>query len=349
MIANGGFRGNATGWTLTNASYLNTDGEREKGCTKLEPTAGAAASAVQSFGGPGGDPVRPVLVRLTWAAKQLAGICTQGIRARIYDAGGTGYLDLTYTSTSWGTWLRFEETFYVPEATYLTVDLSTAAGAPAGKYWLLDDVVLRPAVPYPASIEGMALECRKRRNDWPAVKHPEERYRELVAQALGEAPMGLWEVIEDDSLETVEDVRLYDLATLTRLTNPKQVQRVYLADEDGNLGEIGRWEVRPDESGGLVLALDTDPEDERAIRLEYLAPWAAPDPDDWSEETGVDREWTVCKAMTLLLMEAAVEDRDPRLHMQELAAWDAKRAAREAQAGRRRRAARLRSHDWSTI
>jgi hypothetical protein len=155
--------------------------------------------------------------------------------------------------------------------------------------------------------------------------------------------------VADESLVTVEDQRLYSLAGLPRVTGPKQAQRLFMADIDGHFLPIGRWEIHQDTSGDLVLALDGDPEGARAMRLEYLAPWLAVDPDDYADETGLDREWALCKGMTLLLMEASVEDKDPRLHLQELGAWDAKRQAREAQAAKRRRPAKARTFDWSSF
>jgi hypothetical protein len=96
-----------------------------------------------------------------------------------------------------------------------------------------------------------------------------------------------------------------------------------------------------DALGVLTLVLDEDPpEADRTILVKYILPHEALDCTDDEDETTLDREWLLARAMTLLLLEADPMLEDAGYIERELQRWDAVRQAREAEAGFWRPAAR---------
>lgn len=212
---------------------------------------------------------------------------------------------------------------------------------------VIDDIKLFFLDPLDMSAEGLARELQRRRRDPVGIYHEYHRYRQIVNEAIAQAPRRLWKHAIDTSLSTTEDVRRYSLSTLTDIATPDQVLRVWLENSDGNDVPIGRWYVE-DNAGSLTLVLDEDPGDALTITLEYDYPYEYLDTTAYTDETDLDRQWLVAKAMSLLYAEA-----DPALEPMDIISlqmrtWDQMRQGREQELrGQRRRVpGRIRTQVW---
>jgi hypothetical protein len=217
----------------------------------------------------------------------------------------------------------------------------------------VDSISLTSVDYAPTTRQGLMWELQKRRRDWGSLKHASERYLEIINFALAQAPMSLWRVDEDITIVSVADTTRYSLATLTAITNPRQVRRVWLHDGDtpGIYNELGNWTVEEDWAGTpltrtLYLVLDEAPDTAaRAIKIEYYRPQPILT-DDNAEVTVIDWEWLIAKGMVLLLLEADPTMDDPNQIERDLKYWDTQRQARELMIAPRMPARRVRSPIW---
>jgi hypothetical protein len=239
------------------------------------------------------------------------------------------------------TWTKFSARVSIPAWESLWIGFKVREPS-VGGYWRLDDVWFDLDEPLVNSCEELEYELRKRRRDVAALKHPPERYREVVLQALADAPPTLWVPSMDTLIATVDDERAYSLANVDSLKEPNQLLRVWLASDDGDQIEIGGWDTR-DHGDFLYLYLDRQPPNpDWRLKIEYIRPHDAIDPNDREDVTTLDREWLLSRAMTLLLLEADPTYESAQMIQSDLASWDARRKTREAQIARRHPTAKYR-------
>jgi hypothetical protein len=184
-----------------------------------------------------------------------------------------------------------------------------------------------------------------RLGDVTTLSFPEQQYNAAINQAIREAPRRFWQRNIDTALTTIDEQRRYSLAALS-LTQPSQLTRAWLEDDDGHDLPMGRWGVE-DDSGTYTLVLDEDPPDaDLTITLEYLAPHTELTSD--MQGTDLDQDWLIAKAATILLLETDPQLDDPRLMAQKLEYFDAMRQSRELELTRqtRRPSGRIRTMPW---
>lgn len=185
------------------------------------------------------------------------------------------------------------------------------------------------------------------RRDPAFVLHPVEDYNNALNEALRRVPEPLWVADIDTSKVTIADTRRYSLATLTSITKPWQVRRVFLEDaDDEHYYETGRWAIE-DDAGVITLIFDEDPDEaDLTIRLEYVKAHTVLSADE--TVSTMDDDWAVAMATVLLLMQADSDMEDPRLIERDMARFDAARTSRESVLlGRERKpAARVRTRNW---
>jgi PKD repeat protein len=189
---------------------------------------------------------------------------------------------------------------------------------------------------------GLVHEVQKRRRDPNTTKHPEERYKEVVTQAVNRSPSSLWQTDYVD-IKTESDQYWYQLESAVQ--KPEHVKRVLvhrIVGTDTEEEVIGRWTTEFGQDGYVYLQLDEPTYDGCILRVEY-----AQYPDfpacTYAITLPIDREWVLCRATTLLLMEADPVLEPPELIERDLQYWDAKRVAREAEVVPRPRTARART------
>jgi len=340
ILLNGEFATALTSWTNNLAMWKATPYYKAAGCAQLEHAVPSACYIYQTVTIPalGAWQLRFALRCDAWPVPDLT--------AAILSGDGTDtFCSLAVNLDEADAWEVFSMALTgVPSDTSVRVQFSVADIF--YNVYYLDYVALD--VISNNGCQSLALELMRRRRDLGAVKHAEERYREMVNRAIQEAPRSMWLRAADVSLATVANTRRYSLATVADITEPRQVFRVLMgdsSDEAHNL-PIGRWEIEDDE-GVLTLALDNDPpEAGRTLGLEYIYPHPALDCADAADVTTLDREWLLAKAMTCLLLEADPSLEPLDLIARDLAMWDAARSERERQQRTRRAPSKARTHKW---
>ncbi len=194
---------------------------------------------------------------------------------------------------------------------------------------------------------ALKLELQKRCIDLGMIYRPEVRYGEAINLSLSQYPLLLWQLtVNGTALDTIADQREYALyvAGLTDITSAEQVRRVWIDDSNGVPRETGRYEVQG--SGySLVLVLDVIPDDAYDITIEYLAP---PSELSGEQESFVDDDWLLSKAILALFGEADWTVQDPQVIAARLEYWTTRLAMRERQllAQRRHTSRKLRTTAW---
>lgn len=257
------------------------------------------------------------------------------VRAQV----GTAMLHTEYIYTADNAWYLFAHTVPAPTGTFkVTLTLKQTGFA------YFDTVGL--ALYTGGEFISLVRQLRNLRRDPVAIKHSDIAYEQAINRALAMAPRELWALVVDTSLTTVAEQRRYTLSAISAITEAGQLLRAWMEDSDGNDREIGGWEIE-DNAGALTLVLDADPpEAGRTITVEYrgtpselVYPW---------DSAGVDPQWVLYKAMTLLLLEADTMLEDPNILAADLQRWDALRQQREAELNRRARRApsKIRTRAW---
>ena len=193
----------------------------------------------------------------------------------------------------------------------------------------------------------LRAQIQRNRRDPAALLHSITDYDDAINEAIRQIPEPLWRLSVDSSLTTVAETRRYSLASLTDITQPWQVRRVWVEGDDGHYYQIGRWEIE-DDLGTLYLVLDEDPPAaDRTIKLEYYAAHAALSSDATAHT--FDDDWLVYKATAIMLMEADRDAEDAKAVQADLALFDGMRAQRERilLARRNRTATKTRTQVWS--
>jgi hypothetical protein len=188
----------------------------------------------------------------------------------------------------------------------------------------------------------LVQELQKRRRDITAAKHPEARYKEIITDAVNTAPSRVWATDHVD-LDAVLGQYWYELASTVE--QPEYVQRVFVHSEVDTGEEqeiIGRWTAQFGNDGNVYLGLDEAIYDGCILRVEYRKPPAFPVCDSASTMP-VDREWALCHAVALLLMEADLSLESMESIDRDLQYWDARRVAREAMIAPKKRTAKVRT------
>jgi hypothetical protein len=342
VVSNGQFSLDLTSWTPTLAAWV-WDGHTSLGCCEMQPTAIAAANVFQYCTMPGTVVTAGIQVRLRFSIKAQTGAVPVALALEVSDSGGNVYFANSYSGAQFtNTWLDVSERFAVKQGASLKILFSVVADASVNR-WRIDDVGLDVADPSVNSCDELAQEMRRLRHDMMSRKHAPRRYKEIVNQALADAPMTVWQLVKDESVTLYEGELEYDLGGLASLTNHAQVLRLWQEDADTDFHQIGHWEIL-DVEGYCVLMLDTDPiYDGGTLRLEYLKPWDQLDTTDPTDTTACDREWLLAKAMTLLYMEANIKEESEKWIMGQVQAWDDARKKREAKIGHRRPVGKVRS------
>jgi hypothetical protein len=348
LIVNGEFSLDLTSWVVSGVTcaWVRNDGHSTLGCCEMQPTGADPARVYQYKTMPGTVITAGTMVRLRFSLKATA-LVPVAFTATLQDVAGNIYWTATYSGAQFtGTWLDISERCAVPQATGLRLLFSVPVTASANR-WRIDDVYLDVDAPSTGSCEELALELRKNRQDMLAQKHPEARYREIVNRAISDAPMPLWKVVYDETIVADVDVREYSLATLTTITDPHQVARLWVEDDDGWFHEMGEWEVLDNGAACLLVLYESPSADGLKFRIEYLKPWDALDCADVTETTDLDHEWIVSRGMVLLLAEANPQDEGERWLDLQRQVWEQRCKMREAKAGQRRRTSKAKRYNWT--
>jgi hypothetical protein len=196
------------------------------------------------------------------------------------------------------------------------------------------------------SCEYYVWELRKRSRDWATLKWTEERYQRAVGEAIRQAPLCFWPRDIDTSLTIVEDTRRYALAGLTDIDDPEQVERIWLEGSDDHFYPLSGWFVE-DDAGTLTLVMDRTWTEDRVIRMEFRVPHAQLSCSATATgTTGLEEDWLVAKAMTVLLEQADPELADPERTAERLAYYRQRMVELEDLKGSRDEPQKMRTQVW---
>lgn len=313
LLTNGLFDSSMTGWTTGSgdAAWTGAMGKPHPGCVLLGSTD--ESNIYQEVAVTSGHYL------LTYWLRTLSIPDNEQQSAEVKVEAGTAQLHTQYIYTANNVWYLFAHNIPAPTGTLkITLKVKQTGFA------YFDTVGLTLVTG--GEFYPLLQRLRNLRRDPVAIKHSDYAYESAINRAIQDAPMSFWQPQVDVSVSTVADQRRYALS-LTGLTQPNQVRRVWMDDVSDYDLPLGRWQVE-DDGGVLTLVLDSDPpEAGRVLSIEYLAPGSLlvyP----W-DSTTLDVEWLLARAMTLLLLDADPQIEDPNLLGQQLTYWDALRQNRE--------------------